>query len=171
MLKIRIILFFVFLGLFSVSFQVGAMYDISDEEANEFVQEFLSNTNAIDGIGIFLNNMTAALPMFIPGFGMFWGAYTAWSTGFGFAAILNMAPGLADMVPLSVLYLSSFGFMELVAYSIAMSRSLYVILALIKRTNMKSLVKLSAIEIGIVTAMLLSAGFLEEYMINSTQGI
>ena len=56
MFKIRIITFFIFLGLFSLSFQVGAMYDVSDEEANAFVQEFLSNTNEIDGIGIFLNN-------------------------------------------------------------------------------------------------------------------
>jgi len=40
------------LGLFSLSFQVGAMYDVSDEEANAFVQEFLSHTDAIDGTGI-----------------------------------------------------------------------------------------------------------------------
>jgi len=143
------------------------MYEISDEEANEFVQEFLSNTNAIDGIGIFLNNIAAVLPMFVPGFGMIWGAYTAWSTGFGFAAIQNMAPGLADMVPLSVLYFSPFGLMELVAYSIAMSRSLHIVLVLIKRVNLKSLIKPSAIEVGIVIALLLIAGFLEEYMINS----
>jgi hypothetical protein len=168
-LKLRIITFFVFVGLFSLSFQIGAMYDVSDEEANAFVQEFLSNTDAIDGIGIFLNNITATLPMFIPGFGIFWGAYTAWSTGFGFAAILTMAPGLSDIQPLSILYMSPFGLMELVAYSIAMSRCYLVIHELVKRKNPISLIKPSLIEIGLVVTLLLAAGFLEEYMIQAAQ--
>ncbi|MHA7646523.1 stage II sporulation protein M [Nitrosopumilus sp. S4] len=171
MLKIRIITFFIFLGLFSLSFQIGAMYDISDEEANAFVQDFLSNTNKIDGIGIFVNNIKASLPMFVPGFGIIWGAYTAWSTGFGFAAIQTMAPALADMIPLSILYQSPFGLMELVAYSIAMSRSFHILMSLVKRTNLKNLTKPTLIEVGIVVIILLVAGFLEEYMINSSSGL
>jgi len=170
-LKIRIITFFIFLGLFSLSFQIGAMYEVSDEEANAFVQEFLSNTEDIDGIGIFVNNLTAALPMFVPGFGVAWGAYTAWSTGFGFAAILTMAPGLADIVPLSILYMSPFGFMELIAYSIAMSQSVYIIIALIKRRNLKLIIKPTSIEVGIVIGLLFAAGFLEEYMINAAPSV
>jgi len=145
------------------------MYDVSDEEANAFVQEFLSQTNAIDGIGIFLNNSVASLPMFVPGFGMIWGAYTAWSTGFGFAAILVMAPGLSEIQPLSILYLSAFGLMELIAYSIAMSRSYHLLHVLIKRTNLKSIIKPTAIEIGVVVGLLLVAGFLEEFMIKAAQ--
>jgi len=170
-LKIRIITFFIFLGLFSLSFQIGAMYEVSDEEANAFVQEFLSNTEAIDWISIFLNNITAALPMFVPGFGVVWGAYTAWSTGFGFAAILTMAPGLADIVPLSILYMSPFGFIELIAYSIAMSQSVYIIIALIKKINLKLIMKLTSIEVGIVIGLLFAAGFLEEYMINAAPSV
>ena len=166
-----LIIFFIFLGLFTLSYQIGAMYEVSDEEANAFVQEFLSNTQDIDGIGIFLNNSAAALPMFVPGFGFIWGAYTAWSTGFGFAAILTMAPGLAEMHPLSVLYSSSFGLMELIAHSIAMSRSYQILRVLIKRTNLKSLIKPTAIEIGIVIVILLVAGFLEEYMINASPNV
>jgi len=147
------------------------MYEVSDEEANAFVQEFLSNTEDIDGIGIFLNNLTATLPMFVPGFGVAWGAYTAWSTGFGFAAILTMAPGLADIVPLSILYFSPFGLMELIAYSIAMSQSVYIVILLIKRTNLKSIIIPAGIEIGIVITLLLVAGFLEEYMINAAPSV
>lgn len=169
MLKIRIITFFIFLGLFSLSFQIGAMYDVSDEEANAFVQEFLSNTENIDGVGIFLNNSAAALPMFIPGFGVIWGAYTAWSTGFGFAAILTMAPGLSEIHPLSILYLSAFGLMELVAYSIAMSRSFHLVNALLRKKDLKLVLKPTIIEIVIVTGLLLVAGFLEEYMIKTVQ--
>ena len=171
MLKIRIITFFIFLGLFSLSYQIGAMYEVSDEEANAFVQEFLSNTENIDGTGIFLNNLTASLPMFIPGLGIVLGSYTAWSTGFGFAAILTMAPGLSEMVPLSVLYMSAFGFMELVAYSIAMSRSYHLVYVLIKRKNLKLVIKPTAIEIGIVVGLLLVAAFLEEYMINAAPSV
>lgn len=171
MIKVRIILFFVFLGLFSLSFQIGAMYEVSDEEANAFVQEFLSNTEDIDGIGIFVNNLTAVLPMFVPGFGVAWGAYTGWSTGFGFAAIVTMAPGLADIVPLSILYMSPFGFIELIAYSIAMSQSVYIIIALIKKINLKLIMRLTSIEVGIVIGLLFAAGFLEEYMINAVPSV
>jgi len=168
-LKYRIITFFVFMGLFSLSFQIGAISEISDAESNAFVQEFLSNTEDIDGLGIFQNNSFATLPMFVPGIGVIFGAYTAWSTGFGFAAIVSMAPGLAEIQPLSILYLSPFGIMELVAYSIAMSRSFHIAYTLIKRVNLKSLIKPTLIEIGIVMAILLVGAFVEEYMINLSQ--
>ena len=157
------------MGLFSLSFQIGATSEVSDAESNAFVQEFLSNTEEIDGLGIFQNNSFAALPMFIPGIGMIFGAYTAWSTGFGFAAIVSMAPGLAEVQPLSIFYLSPFGIMELVAYSIAMSRSFHIAYVLFKRVKLKSLIKPTLIEIGIVMALLLAGGFLEEYMINLSQ--
>ncbi len=157
------------MGLFSLSFQIGATSEISDAESNAFVQEFLSNTEDIDGLGIFQNNSFVVLPMFVPGIGVIFGAYTAWSTGFGFAAIVSMAPGLAEIQPLSILYLSPFGIMELVAYSIAMSRSFHIVYALIKRVNLKSLIKPTLIEIGIVMAILLAGGFLEEHMINLSQ--
>ena len=41
----------------------------------------------IDGIGIFVHNTTIALPMFIPGFGVAWGLFSAYSTGFAYSAI------------------------------------------------------------------------------------
>ena len=107
--------------------------------------------------------------MFIPGIGIIYGAYAAWSTGFGFAAILSMAPGLAEIHPLAILYSTSFGIMELVAYSIAMSRSFHITYVLFKRVNLKSLIKPTIIEIGAVIALLLAAGYLEEYLIQLSQ--
>ncbi len=169
MFKKRIITFFIFMAIFSISLQVGAMSEVDDDEANSFVQEFLSATEDIDGLGIFQNNAFASLPMFIPGIGMILGAYTAWSTGYGFAAIISMAPGLADIHPLSILYLQPFGIMELVTYSIAMSRSFHIAYALFKRVNLKSLIKPTIIEIGVVIALLLVAAYLEEYMIKLSQ--
>jgi len=158
------------MAIFSISFQIGATTQVSVEEANEFVQDFLSQTQAIDGLGFFLNNITAALPMFVPGAGVALGIYSGWSTGFGFAAIVTMAPALADIEPLTTLYYSAYGLMELTAYSIAMSRSFLVVFYLVKRVNPKSLIKPSLIEIGIVVGLLVVAGFVEEYMINSAQG-
>ena len=169
MFKFRIISFFIFLGIFSLSFQIGATSEVSPEEANEFVQEFLSSTQDIDGFGIFLNNISASLPMFVPGVGIILGIYSAWSTGFGFAAIATMAPGLADIEPLSILYYSPYGLMEIVVYSIAMSRSFLVVYSLAKKVNPKSLIKPSVIEIGIAVGILLIAAFLEEYMISLAQ--
>jgi len=157
------------MGIFSLSFQIGATSEVSLEEANDFVQEFLSSTQDIDGLGIFLNNISASFPMFVPGVGMLLGIYSAWSTGFGFAAIATMAPGLADIEPLSILYYSPYGLIELVVYSIAMSRSFLVVYSLAKKVNPKSLIKPSLIEIGIATGLLLIAAFLEEYMIKLAQ--
>ena len=169
MLKYRIITFFIFMGLFSLSFQIGATSEVSDAESNSFVQEFLSNTQEIDGLGIFQNNSFVALPMFVPGIGVILGVYSAWSTGFGFAAIVSMAPGLAEIQPLSIFYLSPFGIMEIAAYSISMSRSFHIAYVLFKRVNLKLLIKPTIIEIGVVIALLLAAGFLEEYMIKLSQ--
>jgi uncharacterized membrane protein SpoIIM required for sporulation len=80
-----------------------------------------------------------------------------------------MAPGLAEIQPLSLFYLSPFGIMELAAYSISMSRSFHIVYALFKRVNLKSLIKPTVIEIGVVVAILFAAGFLEEYMIALAQ--
>jgi hypothetical protein len=168
-LKFRIITFFIFMGIFSLSFQIGATFEVSPEEANEFVQEFLSSTQDSDGLAYFVNNVSASLPMFVPGVGVFLGIYSGWSTGFGFAAIATMAPGLADIEPLTILYYSPYGLIELAAYSIAMSRSFHVVYSLAKKVNPKSLIKPSLIEIGIVVGLLVFAGFLEEYMINLAQ--
>jgi hypothetical protein len=168
-LKFRIILFFIFMGVYSLSFQIGATLEVSPEEANDFVQEFLSSTQDSDGLAFFVNNVSVALPMFVPGAGTIIGIYSGWSTGFGFAAIATMAPGLASIEPLTILYYSPYGLIELAAYSIAMSRSFHVVYSLVKKVNPKSLIKPSLIEIGIVVGLLAFAGILEEYMIKLSQ--
>jgi hypothetical protein len=167
--KIRIITFFVLLGLFSAAFQIGSISEVSDEEADALLSDFEDLVSDVEGTGIFLNNITAALPMFVPGFGVAWGMYTAWSTGFAFTAIISGIPGLENIPPLAILYASPFGAMELVAYSIGLSRSFHLTYSLIKRIKLRSLIKPTLIEIGIVIGLLLAAGFLEEYMIKASQ--
>jgi len=165
MIKIRIITFLIFLGIFAATYQIGSMSSVSEEEANEFMSEFEDLVLDIDAFGIFLHNTTISLPMFIPGFGVAWGLFSAWSTGFAFAAIVVVAPEIGEIHPLSILFLSPFGFMELVAYSLGISRSFILIQAVIKKINLIPLIKPTVIEIGIAMALLLAGGYLEFYMI------
>lgn len=169
MSRIRIITFFVFMGLFSAAFQLGSMSTVSEDEANIFMEEFDKLVEDIDAIGIFTHNTTISLPMFIPGFGVAWGLFSAWSTGFAFAAIVFIKPELAEIPPLTILYLSPFGLMELCAYSLATSRSFILIRAITKKEKLMPFLRPTLMEIGVVVGLLLVGGFLEFYMIELAQ--
>jgi len=167
--KIRIITFFIFLGVFAAAYQIGSMSSVSEEEANAFMSEFEELILDIDAFGIFVHNTTIALPMFIPGFGVAWGIFSAWSTGFAFASIATITPQLGEISPLSILFLSPFGLIELVAYSFGISRSFILIRAISKKINLIPFIKPTVIEIGIVIVLLLAGGYLEFYMIELAQ--
>ncbi len=123
----------------------------------------------IDAFGIFTHNLIISLPMFIPGFGVAWGIFSAWSTGFAFAAIATTIPEIGEIPPLSILFLSPFGLMEITAYSIGISRSFILIRAVSKKINLRSFIKPTVMEIGIVVGLLLAGGYLEFYMIELAQ--
>ena len=167
--NIRIITFFIFLGIFVAAFQIGSMSSVSEEEANAFMAEFEELVLDIDAFGIFTHNLTIALPMFIPGFGVAWGIFSAWSTGFAFAAIATTVPEIGEIPPLSILFLSPFGLMEITAYSIGISRSFILIRAVSKKISLRSFIKPTVMEIGIVVSLLLAGGYLEFYMIELAQ--
>jgi len=167
--KIRIITFFIFLGIFTAAYQIGSMSSVSEEEASAFMSEFEDLVLDIDAFGIFVHNTTIALPMFIPGFGVAWGLFSAWSTGFAFAAIALTIPEIADIPPLSILFLSPFGLMEVFSYSLGISRSFILIRAITKKINLIPLIKPTVIEIGFVVGLLLAGGYLEFYMIELAQ--
>jgi hypothetical protein len=107
--------------------------------------------------------------MFIPGFGIIWGIFSAWSTGFAFAAIVTTIPELEKIPALSILLLSPFGLMELFAYSLGISRSFILIKAIIQKTSLIQYIKPTIIEVGIVIGFLLVGGYLEFYMIELSQ--
>jgi len=163
--KNRIILFFIFLAVFTIIFQLGSMSTVSQEEADLFMVEFEKLVLDIDAFGIFVHNTTIALPMFIPGFGIFWGLFSSWSTGYAFTAIATSIPEVANISPLTILFLSPFGLMEISAYSLGISRSFILIKAIITKTNLLQFIKPTIIEIGIVIALLLAGGYIEFYMI------
>ncbi|MEK6870913.1 MAG: stage II sporulation protein M [Thermoproteota archaeon] len=153
------------MGLFAATYQIGSMSQVNEEEAKTFMSEFEKLVKDIDAIGIFLHNSSVSLPMFIPGFGVVWGLFSAWSTGFAFSAIVLITPELSKIPPLAILFLSPFGIMELTAYSIATSRSFMLIRVISKKTNLIPFIKPTAIEIGIVIGLLLAGGYLEDFMI------
>ena len=163
----RILVFFIFMGLFSLSYWIGSIFTVELEEAEAFLEEFEELIEDIDGIGIFLHNSMIGLPMFIPGFGIAWGFFTSWQTGYAFAALAVLYPFLNDLPggSLALLYLSPFGIMELTAYSIGMSRSFLLIHKIIKKISIKQDAKIVGIEIAIVAGLLLAGGILEAYMI------
>ena len=163
----RIVLFFVFLGIFSASFAIGAEVQVSEEESVIILEQFESLIDEIDAIGIFSHNTSLALPMFIPGFGIAWGAFAAFSTGIAFSVLKDASPMLANVPSLTILFMSPFGLMEVAAYSIAMSRSYMIVHKMIKRMPIRPDFRIIGIEIAILIGLLLTGGFVEYYFIQS----
>ena len=162
-----IVLFFIFLGIFSASFAIGAEVQVSEEESKIILEQLESLIDEIDAIGIFSHNTTLALPMFIPGFGIAWGAFAAFSTGMAFSVIKDASPMLANVPSLTILFMSPFGLMEVAAYSIAMSRSYMIVHKMIKRMPVRPDFRIIGIEIAILIGLLLAGGFVEYYFIES----
>ena len=163
----RIVLFFVFLGIFSASFAIGAEIQVSEEESKIVLEELESLINEIDAVGIFTHNTLLALPMFIPGFGIAWGAFAAFSTGMAFSVIQDANPMLENIPSLTILFMSPFGLMEVAAYSIAMSRSYMIVHKMIKRMSIRPDFRVIGLEIAIVIGLLLTGGFVEYHFIES----
>jgi len=163
--KRRILIFLVFIAIFSAAYSIGSQSNLTEEDSKSFVKEFQHAVQGIDAIGIFTHNATIALPMFVPGFGVGWGSFAAWSTGVAFRALISTTPILANLPPLAVIFLSPFGVMEIVAYSIGMSRSFLLINAILRKKPLTRELRQTGIEIGIVIALLLAAGFIEYSMI------
>jgi hypothetical protein len=161
----RVIVFLIFVGIFSLSYSIGSQSKLSDDESKTFLKEFQKVVEGIDAMRIFEHNASVALPMFIPGFGLVWGSFAAWSTGVAFEALVSTTPTLAKIPPLALIYLSPFGAMELIAYSIGMSRSFLLITTIIRKKPLRNELRNTMIEIGIVLALLLAGGFIEYSMI------
>ena len=163
----RIVLFFVFLGIFSASFAIGAEVQVSEEESAIVLEQFEILIAEIDAVGIFVHNTSLALPMFIPGFGIAWGAFAAFSTGMAFSVIQDANPMLENIPSLTILFMSPFGLMEVAAYSIAMSRSYMIVHKMIKKLPIRPDSRIIGLEVVILVGLLLAAGFIEYYFLEN----
>mgnify|MGYP003340199809 FL=1 len=170
-MKKRILLFFVFLGAFTAAFSIGAQMQVPEEEAKMFLDEFNKLLDSLKGenfgLEIFIHNTEIALTMFIPGFGIVWGLFSAISTGYAFAALNTTKPILMNFPPAALIFATPFGLMELAAYSLAMSRSLILTISIIKRTSLRQQWKPIVIETSLVVGLLLAGGIIEAYMIDN----
>ena len=155
------------MAIFSVSFTIGTEIQVSEEESKIFLEEFETIVEGIDAIGIFTHNVSLALPMFIPGFGVAWGAFSAFSTGIAFSVLKDAYPALENIPALTIIFMSPFGLMEIAAYSIAMSRSYILIHKIIKKIPIRGDIRITIIEVIILVVLLLAGGFIEYFLIEN----
>ena len=161
----RIVSFFVLMAIFSAVFAISAETTLPEEEVEMIMEEFESMVEGIDAFGIFVHNTALSLPMFIPGFGIIWGMFSAFSTGIAFAAIKSVNPLVEQIPALSILFMTPFGLMEVAAYSIAMSRSYIFIHKIVKKIPIRYDIRVTLIEIIILLGLLFTGAYVEWYMI------
>ena len=161
--KKRLAYYGVGVAAFVIAYSVGASIQITKDQASAMASQFAEETSGIGMIGLYLNNLQAALVMFIPGFGAGFGAYTGSSTGLLFAAIASTYE-LQGVSPLAVLA-TPFGVLEVLAYGLAMSRSGLLAYQLVKKKPWKEYLVPTGIEIAIVAVILLVAAISEAQVI------
>lgn len=167
-MQFRALTFFIFVGVFALTFFLGTISEPTLEEAQILADELDKLILDIGAIDIFLHNLTITFLMFIPAAGIVVGIISAWSTGFAFASLGLLNPEIAMIPPLSI-FLTPFGFLEITAYAIATSSSFHSIYAIIKKQPLISYIKPFVIEISLVAALLLIGGYVEYFLIQELQ--
>ena len=170
----------IFVGVFLLSAQTGYWIPISDSDAQILYDTFLNSLPEISESTITLHNFSLNLVMFIPGFGMVFGAFTAIQTGIAFN-VANIVNDMSfEVTPALVLLITPFGLMELFAYAIAMSRSFILMTSLKNIMKMekssrnkilKNQIKGVSIDVGIVGLLLIAGGIIEYWMITEIGNI
>jgi uncharacterized membrane protein SpoIIM required for sporulation len=161
-IKRRVLYLSIGIAVFVISYYIGTVADTThyQSEADNIRQEFNENVKHIDRNEIFLNNLGISLRMFIPAVGIGYGLSTGFSTGFISMAMAESSPLLTNLTPFSDL-IKPFGFMEIIAYGLAISRSGILVYQFVKKKHWKSYFIPSVLEIGIVTVILLVAATVE----------
>jgi hypothetical protein len=163
--KQRLLFFFMAVLFFLGLFQLGYLIKIDKSFSKELSKNFINQIHGINGLGIFFNNFKIALVMFIPILGIVIGSFSAFSTGLIFNSIINLSH-IHYPSPLLV-FLTPFGFLELMSYGLAISRgSIFLFEILKKRVSKKSILYL-LVEVGLVSIMLFIGALIEWNMISN----
>ncbi len=162
---LRLFAFLAATAAFVGTYVLGSTTEVGDQEAEIFFKEFEALIEGIDAAGIFVHNGLIAVGMFIPGLGVFLSLFSAWSTGYAFAAFATM-PGL-EGVPAIAILLTPFGAMELAAYSLATSRSALFVAMVARHKPVVPEIRILLIEGGVVAALLAAAAVIEYVAIES----
>ena len=158
-----------FVGFFTASFAVGSETPIPVEESEQLKQEITAKLEqakaSSDSSFIFLNNVFIGLLMVIPfGIGIFIGLLSAFVTGLTVGAFELEIPAYM------LLYATPFGFIELMAYSVAMSSSLMLTKKILKKDGklIKKELKFYGASCLIVIGLLFIGGIIENIMLGIT---
>jgi uncharacterized membrane protein SpoIIM required for sporulation len=157
-------------AVFFVAYSIGAMVEMTPDEAREVREQFSEQIEGIDQNGIFLNNIRIALGMFVPGLGVGLGALSGYVTGNVFSAIAEGEPALAG-VPPQVILITPFGIMEVFTYGLAMSRSGMLVYQFAKKKPWREYAMPTLIELGIAAAVLFAGAVVEWWMIQELGGL
>jgi len=163
--RAKFLMVLLFMGLFTCVFSVASQVELPQEERQQLTDEIVQKLETAkansDSSFIFLNNVALGLLMFIPmGIGLLLGFGSAFATGLAVGGFDLEYPAFL------LLYLTPFGFMELVAYSLSISRSFTLTVVLIKRRKLiKAELKPTLIELGLVVGLLFFAGIIENVML------
>ena len=163
--RTRFLSVLLFMGIFTCIFAVASSIDLPPVEQQQLKDQITQKLETAkansDSSFIFLNNVILGLIMFLPmGIGLLLGFGSAFATGLAVGSFELEVPAFL------LLYLTPFGFMELVAYSLALSRSFTLTIILIKRRSLiKAEIKPTIIEVGLVIALLFFAGVIENIML------
>ncbi|MCL4435903.1 MAG: stage II sporulation protein M [Thaumarchaeota archaeon] len=157
--------FITFLLLTLVIIAVGSTMTLSGQQINE-IQQNLERMlpKSPDALFIFRNNFSIASLMLVPGLGVAAGLFILFDTGLAITTLATPTniPGILIFLGLLIL---PFSWLEFFAYSSAMTQSVLLTLALVRRRGVKK----ELIRTGIVWAgmfvVLLAAALIEALFI------
>ena len=152
---------------FSGLFYFGSELSMNHDDAQSLLNSFESEVEGIDAMGIAIHNLSIALVMFVPGFGAGLGMISGFETGVIFSAYQTLYPQLDDFHALAILIFTPFGIMELIAYGIAISRSVIVLRYITSIPKLQLTLKSTLFELCFVAVLLFVAGFVEYFMIET----
>jgi RNA polymerase subunit RPABC4/transcription elongation factor Spt4 len=166
--KLQYTIFFMSLAIFIVAFLLGSMAFISQQEAQAIIDAFNTQIGSDPtAYQIFENNITLCLLFFIPFFGTAFMAFVGYNTGMVLAALALLNPQLGSPVALALtLFLFPWTWMEFVAYSLASSTGLMVIISIIGR-RLRVEARKFLIILVIAIFLLIIGAIIEELAISS----
>jgi len=162
----RLLWIFVFFVVSVAVMAVGASLPVDRLEAERFYDEFKTESQYIDMVPfIFGNNFMHTLIMFVPFLGPIYGMFVFFNTGI-VLAMIAVASGVNVPLLFVLLFLFPHAWLEFIAYSLALSQSLLLALAIF-RGRVKQELTRTCIVVTVCALILFLAAVIEVILISS----
>ncbi len=157
--------FIIFLLLTLILIAVGSLVTLSSEQMAE-IQKNLERMlpESPDALFIFRNNFSIASLMLVPGLGVALGLIILFDTGLAISVLAGPTSVPAILIFLALLILP-FSWLEFIAYSSAMTQSVLLATALLRRRGVKKELMRTGIIWAGIFVVLLAAAFIEALFI------